>query len=50
VLHLVIASAYAAKLIGNAAIGRYLQKRHPELVTELSTIVSAASFEQADGG
>ena len=48
VLHLVIASAYAAKLIGNAAIGRYLRKHHPELLTELSTIVSAASIDQAD--
>ena len=48
VLHLVIASANAAKLIGNAAIGRYLRKHHPELLTELSTIVSAASIDQAD--
>jgi hypothetical protein len=35
-------------VIGNAAIGRHLQKHHPELLKELSTIVSAASIDQAD--
>lgn len=48
VLHLVIASAYVAKLISNAAIGRFLKQHHPEMLTELTTIVSAASIDQTE--
>jgi ParB-like chromosome segregation protein Spo0J len=47
VLHLVIASGYLAKLVGNRAINRYLGQHHPELVTEFASIISAASIDQA---
>jgi hypothetical protein len=47
VLHLVIAAAYLGKLVGNAAINRYLGQRHPELLAEFSTIIAAASIDQA---
>ena len=46
VLHLVIASGYLSKLVGNTAIKRYLGQHHPELLAELTTIISAASIDQ----
>lgn len=46
VLHLVIAAAYLGKLVGNAAINRYLGHQHPELLAELSAIIAAASIDQ----
>jgi ParB-like chromosome segregation protein Spo0J len=46
VLHLVIATAYVSKLTANAAINRYLGQNHPELLSELSAIVAAASIDQ----
>jgi ParB-like chromosome segregation protein Spo0J len=48
VLHLVIAAAYLGKLVGNAAINRYLGQHHPELLAELSSIITAASIDQAN--
>ncbi|NOT26720.1 MAG: ParB N-terminal domain-containing protein [Acidobacteria bacterium] len=48
VLHLVIAAAYLAKLVGNAAINRYVGQHHPELLTEFTSIIAAASIDQAD--
>ena len=48
VLHLVIAAAYLAKLIGNAVINRDVEQYHPELLTELSSIIAAASNDQVD--
>jgi ParB-like chromosome segregation protein Spo0J len=48
VLNLVIASGYLAKLLANQRIGRYLQKRHPELVNELQAIVAAGSLDQGN--
>ena len=47
VLHLVIASGYLARLLGNAAINRYLGQHHPELLAEFASIISAASIDQA---
>jgi ParB-like chromosome segregation protein Spo0J len=46
VLNLVIASGYLSKLLGNNRVSKYLQKRHPELLNELQTIVAAGSLEQ----
>lgn len=48
VLHLVIAAAYLGKLVGNAAINRYLGQHHPELLVELSSIIAAASIDQVN--
>ena len=47
VLNLVIASGYLSKLLGNQKVSRYLQKRHPELLNELQTVVAAGSLDQA---
>ena len=47
VLHLVIASGYLSRLIANPEIERYLQHRHPELLTEFRSIITAASLYQA---
>ena len=46
VLNLVVASGYVARLIGNGEVDRYLSARHPDLLTELKTIVSAVSLDQ----
>jgi ParB-like chromosome segregation protein Spo0J len=50
VLHLVIASGYLARLIGNPAIERFLQTRHPEILDEFRAIISAASLDQSSPG
>lgn len=47
VLHLVIASGYLAKLIGNQEIERYLTQRHSELLEEFRAIIAASSLDQA---
>ena len=47
VLHLVVAAAYLGKLVGNPAIRRYMTRHHPELLAELSTIISVASIDDA---
>lgn len=46
VLHLVIASGYVSKLVGNREIERYLSQHHVELLTELRSIVAATSLDQ----
>lgn len=46
VLHLVIASGYLARLIGNPEIERFLQSRHPEILDEFRAIITAASLDQ----
>jgi hypothetical protein len=48
VLHLVIASGYLAKLVGNRDVKRYLNSHHPELLTEFLAIISATSLDQSD--
>lgn len=45
VLQLVLASRYLGRLIENASVAGYLQSRHPEIIAEFRTIVSAASLE-----
>ncbi|KQZ22092.1 plasmid partitioning protein RepB C-terminal domain-containing protein [Caulobacter sp. Root1472] len=47
VLHLVIASGYLSRLVGNAEIERYLRGRHPEILDEFRAIVAAASLDRA---
>lgn len=47
VLHLVIASGYLSRLIGNAEIERYLRTRHAEILDEFRAIVAAASLDRA---
>ena len=49
VLHLVVASGYLNRLLGNALIERYLTTRHPELVDEFRAIISASSLDDGDG-
>lgn len=46
VLHLVIASGYLSKLIGNRAINRYLEKNHSEFLKEFQAIIAATSLDQ----
>jgi ParB-like chromosome segregation protein Spo0J len=48
VLHLVIASGYLSKLVGNVAIKRYLGQHHPEFLAEFASIISAGSIDQAN--
>src|SRR5688572_12397848 len=48
VLHLVIASGYLAKLTANRAVKRYLNQHHPEILEEFTTIMAAASLDQAN--
>jgi ParB-like chromosome segregation protein Spo0J len=50
VLNLVIASGYLSSLIGNPLVSRYLERHHPEILTEFKTIVAATSLEEADSG
>lgn len=47
VLHLVIASGYLARLIGNSEIERFLKSRHPEILDEFRSIITAASLDQS---
>ena len=46
VLNLVVASGYVGRLVGNPEIERYLEARHPELLSELRVIVTAVSLDQ----
>jgi RepB plasmid partitioning protein/ParB-like nuclease family protein len=46
VLHLVIASGYLSKLIGNTQTSRYLGQHHPEILDEFKAIVGATSLDQ----
>lgn len=48
VLHLVIASGYLTKLIGNPEIERFLTQHHPELLGEFRSIISATSLDQTN--
>ncbi|MBM6595339.1 plasmid partitioning protein RepB C-terminal domain-containing protein [Microvirga pudoricolor] len=48
-LHLVIASGYLSKLIGNSAIGVYLLKHHGEIANEFRAIIAASSLDQYQG-
>jgi hypothetical protein len=42
VLNLVVASGYLSSLIGNPRVSGYLERYHPEILTEFRAIVAAA--------
>jgi hypothetical protein len=44
VLNLVVASGYLSSLMGNPRVSRYLDRRHPEILTEFKVIVAATSW------
>ena len=46
VLHLVVASGYVSSLIGNPRVSRFLERHHPEILTEFKAIVAATSLEE----
>jgi ParB-like chromosome segregation protein Spo0J len=46
VLHLVIASGYLGKLVGNREIARFLEQRHAEILREFRAIIAATSLDQ----
>lgn len=47
VLHLVIASGYLSRLVGNPAIEQWLAARHPEILSGFRSIISVASLDAA---
>ena len=49
VLHLVIASGYLSRLVGNHEVERYMRSRHPEILEEFRAIIAAASLDQSVG-
>jgi ParB-like chromosome segregation protein Spo0J len=49
VLHLVIASGYLSRLVGNVEIERYMRGRHPEILEEFRAIIASASLDRAVG-
>ncbi len=48
ILHLVVASGYLSKLVGNREIERYLSQHHAELLEEFRAIISATSLDKTD--
>jgi ParB-like chromosome segregation protein Spo0J len=46
VLHLVVASGYLSSLIGNPRVSRFLERHHPEILSEFKAIVAATSLEE----
>ena len=48
VLNLVVAAGYLSNLIGNPRLSGYLERRHPEILTEFKAIVAATSLEEGD--
>lgn len=48
VLHLVIATRYLDRLIGNERVAAYLDRHHPEILAEFHAIIGAASLDQSD--
>lgn len=46
IMHLVIASGYLAKLVGNKEIERYLAQHHAELLDEFRSVIAATSLDQ----
>jgi hypothetical protein len=50
VLNLVVASGYVSSLIGNPRLSGYLERHHPEILTEFRAIVAATSLEESGSG
>jgi ParB-like chromosome segregation protein Spo0J len=48
VLNLVVASGYLSSLIGNPRLSGYLERHHPEILTEFRAIIAATSLEESD--
>jgi hypothetical protein len=44
------AAGYLSSLIGNLRLSGYLERHHPEIVTEFRAIVAATSLEESDSG
>ena len=49
-LNLVVASGYLSSLIGNPRLSGYLERHHPEILTEFRAIVAATSLEETGSG
>jgi ParB-like chromosome segregation protein Spo0J len=47
VLNLVVAAGYLSRLIGNPRVSGYLERHHPEILTEFRAIVAATSLEES---
>jgi hypothetical protein len=47
-LHLTVVKGYLAKLVGNAKVAKYLEKRRPEFLSEFRNIVQMTSTLPAD--
>lgn len=50
VLNLVVAAGYLSSLIGNPRVSGYLERRHPEILTEFKAIIGAISLEETGSG
>jgi hypothetical protein len=50
VLNLVVAAGYLSSLIGNPRVSGYLERRHPEILSEFKAIVAATSLEESASG
>ena len=50
VLNLVVASGYLSSLIGNPRVSRYLERHHPEILTEFRAIVAVTSLDESASG
>jgi ParB-like chromosome segregation protein Spo0J len=50
VLNLVVAAGYLSSLIGNSRVSGYLERHHPEILTEFRAIVAATSLEEGGSG
>lgn len=50
VLNLVVAAGYLSSLIGNPRVSGYLERHHPEILTEFRAIVAATSLEEGAPG
>jgi ParB-like chromosome segregation protein Spo0J len=46
VLNLVVAAGYVSSLIGNCRVSGYLERHHPEILTEFRAIVAGTSLEE----
>lgn len=47
ILHLVLASRYVGRLMANPNVVSYMERKHPDMLAELRTIVAATSLEQS---
>ncbi|TMK24311.1 MAG: hypothetical protein E6G69_18970 [Alphaproteobacteria bacterium] len=50
VLNLVVASGYLSSLIGNPRLSGYLERHHPEILTEFRAIVAVTSLDESGSG